>query len=62
MCFMKKEQRATHLIAMKKKLHFIYFLWIQDKKKKYKRKESSIRSISHLQLIKRVQSARESEA
>ena len=50
---MKKEQRAMHLVATGEKVLFTY-LWIQYKKKKYKRKEGSIRSINPLKLIKRV--------
>ena len=38
------------------------YLWIQYKKKKHKRKESSIRSINPLKLIKSIYTARESEA
>ena len=48
---MKKEQRAMHLVATGEKVLFTY-LWIQYKKKKYKRKEGSIRSINPLKLIK----------
>ena len=50
---MKKEQRAMHLIAIEEKILFAY-LRIQYKKKKYERKERSIRSINPLKLIKRV--------
>ena len=51
---MKKEQRATHLVATGEKVVLFTYLWIQYKKKKYKRKERSIRSINPLKLIKRV--------
>ena len=50
---MKKEQRAMYLVAIKQKVEF-YLLMNQYKKKKYKRKERSIRSINSLKLIKRV--------
>ena len=51
---MKKEQRAMHLDATGEKVVLFTYLWIQCKKKKYKRKERSIRSINPLKLIKRV--------
>ena len=49
---MKKEQRAIHLVAIEESC--FTFLWIQYKKKKYKRKERSIRSINPLKLKKMV--------
>ena len=42
-----------HLVAIEEKVLFTY-LWIQYKKKKYKRKERSIGSINPLKLIKRI--------
>ena len=51
---MKKEQKAMHLDAKGEKVVLFTYLWIQYKKKKYKRKEGSIRSINPLKLIKRV--------
>ena len=51
---MKKEQRAMHLVTTGEKVVLFTYLWIQCKKKKYKRKERSIRSINPLKLIKRV--------
>ena len=50
---MKKEQRASHRHRRKGCVLFIY-LWILYKKKKYKTKEISTRSINPLKLIKRV--------
>ena len=49
---MKKEQKAMHLDAKGEKVVLFTYLWIQYKKKKYKRKEGSIRSINPLKLIK----------
>ena len=53
---MKKEQRPMHLVAIEQKMEFqlLTYIWIQYKKKKYKRKEKSIRSTNSLKLIKRV--------
>ena len=47
---MKKEQRTMHIVTHRRNS----YAWIQYKKKKYKRKERSIRSINPLKLIKRV--------
>ena len=49
---MKKEQRASPRHTRKGCVLFTY-LWILYKKKKYKTKEISIRSINPLKLIKR---------
>ena len=49
---MKKELRAMHLVAIEEKV--VFYLWIQYKKKEYKTKGRSIRSINPLELIKRI--------
>ena len=54
-CFMKKEQKAMHLVAIEQKVEFYLLTYgFNIKRKKYKRKERSIRSINSLKLIKRV--------
>ena len=57
---MKKEQRAMHLVAIEEKV--VFYLWIQYKKKEYKTKGRSIRSINPLKFIKRIECAEQSEA
>ena len=52
---MKKEQRAMHLVAIEEKV--VFYLWIQYKKKEYKTKGRSIRSINPLKFIKRIECA-----
>ena len=52
---MKKEQKAMHLVAIEQKVEFYLPTYgFNIKRKKYKRKERSIRSINSLKLIKRV--------
>ena len=45
-----------HLVVIEEKVIYVLFtyLWIQYEKKKYKRKERSIKSIDPRKLIKRV--------
>ena len=47
---MKKEERAMHFATTEEKVVSFTYLWIQYKKKKYKRKESSIRGINSFKL------------